>query len=59
MGILQTYGGILITVTIVVVVGVLVTQGLLGDKYADLATGIILGGGGGFLAGVKTTPKEN
>ena len=54
---LQTYLGILLAIVVVVAVGVLVSNGLLSDKYADLATGIILGGGGGIAIGAKIQPK--
>lgn len=59
MSVLQTYSGILIGVTIVVAVGVLATQGLLDGKFADLATGLVIGGGGGIAIGTKITPRES
>lgn len=58
MDYLKTYVGIVITVGLVVAVGVLGTQGLLDGKYADMATGLIIGGGGGIAIGTKITPKE-
>lgn len=58
MGAMQTYAGILVTVGLVVLVGVLATQGLLEGKWADLATGVILGGGGGIAIGTKITPRQ-
>ena len=53
----RTYVGILITVGLVVLVGILATQGLLEGQWADLATGVILGGGGGIAIGAKIQPK--
>lgn len=45
-------------VALVVSIGVLVTQELLTEKYADLATGMVLGGGtvgGAWAATTKRT----
>lgn len=58
MNFVQTYAGMVLGVVVIVLVGGLATQGLLEEKYADLATGLITGGGVGLLAGAKITPKD-
>lgn len=54
---LQTYIGLGISVGLIVLVGVLASQGLLGGDVQDLVTGLVLGGGGGLMVGAKITPK--
>lgn len=53
-----TNRNILITVGVLVAIGVLVTQGFLDSEFADRILFLLTGGGIGFAAGARVTPKE-
>lgn len=60
MHFLGSYAGVWGTAAIVVVVGVLVTQGILDGKFADIALGFITGGAFGGAVGLKAkTPGDD
>ena len=54
---MKSYIGILVTGGAVIVLGILVTQGLLSDEWADRALGFFLGAGGVGAVALRVTPK--